>query len=88
MIHHKSHAQEVLTSEMNEENTKENIRKLALDIERLRHLYGEDIIKADKLEDRLKEAEDKLFWMRVYYYAFIICLLAAIIIKLFTKHLS
>lgn len=87
MICHKSHAQEVLTSEMSEENTKENIRKLALDIERLRHIYGEDRIKAEDMEDRLKEAENNLFWMRVYYYTLIAGLMAVIMLKFFTKHL-
>lgn len=81
MVHHKSHAQEILTSEMPEGSINENIRKLALDIERLRNLYGESKLHIEEIEERLKKSEDTIFWAKVLANAVVIVFLAILFIK-------
>ena len=86
MVHHKSHAQEILTSEMHEGSINENIRKLALDIERLRNLYGESTLHNEELEERLKKNEDTIFWAKVLANAAVISFLAILFVKFLLKN--
>lgn len=87
MIVHNSHAQEILSSDTIS-NPSDSIRKLAVDIERLRELYGETEQSSDKARESVRDLEDELDSFKIGYYitVFLLSLAVVVIFILLSKH--
>lgn len=78
MICHRSHAQEILSGEVEINDTSSNIRKLALDIEQLRTNNDRIARRIEDNQDAIGKLEDKLFESKVSCYILQFLLVVAI----------